>query len=247
MPCKGNIKINRETNIKKDLEESSQYLIEELKLKRKPVGIKILYSKEEYEKFPFEESTYKMSYCVYVEKATRGMALKHSLKNHYCDGATTAFNLEYPSDRIESGEEYFSYGLYKTRAAAKRLRDGVQGIYRQNIEVYGIATGPLESFEEAPDIVILICNPYQIMRIEQGAVYKTGERLHFSSAAMQGICSEVTVEPYLTGRINISTLCPSTRHLAKWREEDMAVGIPYELLDDIIIGIENIKYNTEQQ
>lgn len=223
----------------------SNYLIEELDLERKPVGVKILYSKEEYDKFEFEESKYKMAYCVYVEKATRGLALKHKLENHYCDGSTTAFNLEYPEDKIESGEVYHSYGLYKTRAVAKRVRDRVPGLYRQNVPVYGIATGPLESFNIEPDIVILICEAGQAMRIEQGYVFQVGDRLQYSSAAMQGICSAVTVEPYLEGKINISMLCPSTRYLAKWKGNELGIGIPYELLGDIVDGIKAINVNLE--
>ncbi len=232
--------------ISEKLKKYSSYLYSELELERKPVGVKILYSKEEYDENDFKESEYRMSYCVYLEKATRGLALKHKLANHYCDGATTAFNLEYPGDEIESGEVYYSYGLYKTRAIAKRVRDGVKGLYRQNIKVYGLATGPLESFNDDPDVVVVICKPNQAMRIEQGYIYQTGDRLNYSSAAMQGVCSASTVEPYLRGKINISSLCPSTRFLAKWKDYELSVGIPYEQLSLVIEGIKDIKINTAE-
>lgn len=55
--------------------------------------------------------------------------------------------------------------------------------------------------------------------------------------AMQGMCSEVTVSPYLTGELNVSVLCPSTRMLCKWSENDMAVGIPFELFEAVTKGI----------
>ena len=54
---------------------------------------------------------------------------------------------------------------------------------------------------------------------------------------MQALCSEITVEPYLTGRMNTSPLCPSTRFLAKWKDEEMAVGIPFEKLGPMVEGV----------
>ena len=60
-------------------------------------------------------------------------------------------------------------------------------------------------------------------------------------AAMQGACSEVTATPYLTGKINVSLLCPSTRSLAKWKSDELMTGIPYHLLDELIDGITEIK------
>jgi len=80
-------------------------------------------------------------------------------------------------------------------------------------------------------------NPYQAMRLQQGYVYHTGERINSTLAAMQGICSEVTVEPYIEGRMNISTLCPSTRFLAKWKSEEMAIGLPFERFTSTVEGV----------
>lgn len=62
---------------------------------------------------------------------------------------------------------------------------------------------------------------------------------------MQGICSEVTVEPYLEGRMNISTLCPSTRFLAKWKMEEMAIGIPFERFTSMVEGVLAIINTTD--
>ncbi|MDO5689143.1 MAG: DUF169 domain-containing protein [Tissierellia bacterium] len=227
------------------LHQNFEYLQRELGLTRQPVGIKIFFSQQEYEACSFPKSDYRMSYCVYVEKATRGRALKHRLENHYCDGGTTAFHLEYPSDHIESGAEYFSYGLYRTQAAAKRVRDGVEGLYRNRVEVVGIATGPLSAFDIVPDIVLILGVSGQIMLMVQGYVFNSGDRMEFSTAAMQGICSETSVQPFIKGKINVSMLCPSTRTLAKWKEEEMAMGIPFELLDQVVEGIENIRINLE--
>ena len=208
-----------------------------LNLDRKPVGIKLFFDEDEYNDLQWEEPKYQLAYCCLVEKATRGKFFKARLNHINCDGGTTALALEDSNTRIESGMEYFSYNLYSTVATARRVREGVAGLYRTGADTYGIAVGPLEDFSITPDVVIFIINPYQSMRIQQGYVYHTGERIKATLASMQGICSEVTVEPYLEGRMNISTLCPSTRFLAKWKTEEMSVGIPFERFKSTVEGV----------
>nr|WP_312215828.1 DUF169 domain-containing protein [Clostridioides sp.] len=208
-----------------------------LYMQRKPVGVKLLFTEDEYNDIDWREPGSQLAYCCMVEKATRGMSFRARLKHINCDGGTTALALEPSTPRIESGAEYFSYNLYATQAAARRVREGVKGLYRTGAPTYGIAVGPLEDFEITPDVVILIVNPYQAMRLQQGYVYHTGERINSTLAAMQGICSEVTVEPYIEGRMNISTLCPSTRFLAKWKSEEMAIGLPFERFTSTVEGV----------
>lgn len=55
---------------------------------------------------------------------------------------------------------------------------------------------------------------------------------------MQAMCSEVTASPYITGEMNVSVMCPSTRMLCKWDESEMLVGIPYELIETVASGVE---------
>jgi uncharacterized protein (DUF169 family) len=208
-----------------------------LDFKRKPVGVKLLFTEEEYEGIEWKEPRVPLAYCVVVEKATRGMNFKAKLEHISCDGGTTALNLEPSTDRIESGEEYFSYNLYKTPAAARRVREGVPGLYRTGAKTIGLAIAPLEKFDIIPDVIIFIINPYQAMRIQQGYLYEAGGRIELSGASMQAICAESTVQPYMTGKLNTTALCPSTRFLAKWKDEEMAIGLPYEKFKSVVEGV----------
>lgn len=208
-----------------------------LNLIRKPVGIKLYFSKEDYDNLDWDEPNSPLAYCCLVEKATRSKKFKARLEHLNCDGGTTALNLEPSTPRIESGEEYFSYNLYKTAAAARRVREGVPGLYRTGAPTYGVGIAALEDFDITPDVVMFIVNPYQSMRIQQGYLYHEGGRLEITGASMQGICAEATVEPYLTGRLNTTVLCPSTRFLAKWKDEEMAIGIPFEKFKNVVEGV----------
>lgn len=215
--------------------------VEDLKktigLNREVVGIKLFFDKEEYEECKVPTINGKVSYCIMVERATRGHSCKSTLENHNCDGGTTALGLERSTEEIESGQVYFSYNLYATNAVARRMRKSVMGLHREETLTYGILVQPLKDFEIVPDVVVVIGNSYHSMRLMQGYVYNTGVKPSLDCKAMQAICSECTTVPYMTCEMNISTLCPSTRMLCKWKEEELAIGIPYEKFEETVKGV----------
>ncbi len=219
------------------IEEYVEDLAMAIGLSRQPVGVKLILSPEEYEQADYPEPKTQLAYCSLVERASRGKAMKTKQVHHKCDGGTTALALESSNERIESGLEYFSYNLYASPAVARRIRQGVPGLYRYDARTYGIITAPLAEMEIIPDVVIIIANPYQVMRLTQGNVYHSGERLNISTAAMQAICAEITIQPYLTGKMSLSPLCPSTRMLAGWKDDEMAVGLPFEQFIRTVEGV----------
>ena len=125
----------------------------------------------------------------------------------------------------------------------RRLRRSIRSLHREQVSTYGVAVVPLKDCEQTPDVVIVMTNAYQSMRMVQGYEYGTGKKPAIDMGAMQGMCSELTISPYLTGEMNVSVLCPSTRMLCKWSENDMAVGIPYELFEQIVEGVEATQPN----
>lgn len=223
---------------KERIDKGISSLCEEINLNRRPVGITFLFDQEDYDNYPAEETSAATAYCVMVKHAAvAGKGIKCRLEHHRCDGATTAFALEPSTEKIESGKEYFSYKLYSTLAVARRMRESIKSLHRMPVSTYGIAIVPLKDCQSTPDVVIIIANPLQAMRMVQGYEYFTGRKPAIDMGAMQAMCSEITVSPYLTGEMNVSVLCPSTRMLCKWSENDMAVGIPFELFEMISEGV----------
>ncbi len=179
-----------------------------------------------------------MTYCMMVKQASGGSwGYKTRLEHHSCDGATTALALEPSTARIESGEEYFSYNLYKNPAVARRLRQSINSLHRFLPETHGVVIKPLADFTVAPDVILVICQACQAMRLLQGEVWYSGKKPVLDMGAMQGVCSEATVTPYLSGEINLSVLCPSTRTLCQWQDGELAVGIPTEKFPAIVEGV----------
>ncbi|KUO70476.1 MAG: hypothetical protein APF77_05590 [Clostridia bacterium BRH_c25] len=104
---------------------------------------------------------------------------------------------------------------------------------------FGAAVMPLEAFEEEPDVVIIICDPYNAMRIVQGYAYNNGHASSIKLSGMQAICQECTSFPYENDQLNISLMCSGARLLARWAKDEMAIGMPYHLFPQIIDGIKN--------
>lgn len=215
--------------------------IEDLKrvlpIAKELVGITFIFEKEVYDNCNVEEIKAKTPYCVMVKQACQGKGNKSRLEHHKCDGGTTALALEPSTDRIESGQEYFSYNLYRSNAIARRMRNEIKSLHQCTPITYGMLIQPLKECEHMPDVIIGIVNPYQTMRIVQGYEYFTGVKPKVDMGAMQAMCSEVTASPYITGELNVSVMCPSTRMLCKWEESDMLVGIPFELFTKIVEGV----------
>ena len=223
---------------KEAINECIETLKNTIGLASEPVGITLLFTEEDYNSYPCEEIKMGAPYCVMVKQAAfNGKACKSTAKDHKCDGATTALALEPSTERIESGQEYFSYNLYSSTAVARRLRSNIKSLHREPVSTYGVAVVPLSQCEKTPDVIIQMCNAYQAMRVVQGYEYFTGVKPVVDLGAMQGVCSELTASPYMTGELNVSVLCPSTRMLCKWDDNDMAVGIPFELYEMITEGV----------
>ena len=212
-------------------------LKEMIDLQSEPVGITLLFTKEEYDAYPVEETTSAMPYCVMVKHAFNNKAIKCRLEHHRCDGATTALALEDSTPQIESGKEYFSYKLYSSVAVARRMRENIKSLHRMPVSTYGVAIVPLKDCRQTPDVIIILTNPLQTMRIIQGYEYHRGIKPVIDMGAMQAMCSELTVSPYLTGDLNVSVFCPSTRMLCKWKPSDMAVGMPFEVFSRTVEGV----------
>jgi len=229
------------------LQDYTENLMLALDLKRRPVGVRLLNEQEAYDTLTVPEVKGKMSYCQMVERATIGCGYKSRPEHHSCDGGTTALALEASTARIESGEEYYSYNLYATKAAARRMRAGIISLPWDVLATYGVYTDSLAAFTSQPDVVILIATPHAVMRIVQGYEYALGIKPQINLGAMQALCSELTAVPLLGGDLNVSVFCPSTRMLAKWGEEEMGVAIPFERFYQTVDGIFGTMTTTDNK
>jgi len=200
----------------------------------RPVGIKFLHSAEDYRQSAVPEVRSRISYCTMIKLTTRGNSFKTDVGKSLCPGAIRALGLEPPDSLARSGKRYYGLGMYDSLAIARNVFTAATVLEHQ---VFGLQTQPLDEWEDLPDVVLLIANPGQAMRIVQGYTYHFGLCPNIRLSGNQGICLELTARPFATNDLNLSLLCSNTRFSAKWRDSELGIGIPFNKLELVVDGL----------
>jgi len=206
-----------------------------LTLDHQIVGAKFAATREDYEKMEAKKLVAKLAYCVMVKAAMSCKSLKLSHDYSGCSGSTRALGFKKPTEDFISGEIYNGFGLYKDLTTSKSVADNMSFCKKSN---YGIMVKPLELYkEEVPDVVIIAADSRNAMRIIQGYTYMYAAQSNFKMTGNQAICVECTSYPFESEQINISMLCSGTRYLAKWKDTEIAIGIPFHKFKNTIEGV----------
>jgi uncharacterized protein (DUF169 family) len=104
-------------------------------------------------------------------------------------------------------------------------------------EPAGIAVMPLENYKEDPDVVVVVSNSYNVMRMIQGYGYFNGYTNNLKTTGLQAVCHDLTTYTYNTKDINITLLCPGTRLVADWQVDEIGIGIPFEKWNQVVEGV----------
>lgn len=213
-----------------------------LYMDRKIVGVKFLFSEDEFKSFDVEPAKSRLSYCMMVKIASSGKSIKVRSEHFKCNSSARALGIKESDSHVKSGREYYSYGLYGSLGTAKKVQKSVTYI---EDSIYGIVIQPIEMFKTEPDIAIIISNPYNIMRLVQGYTYTYGMAENIRFAGNQGVCSDLTARPYENNDMNVSLLCANTRFSCKWEDGEMGVGMPYKTFLNVLEGVLNTLNPTE--
>jgi uncharacterized protein (DUF169 family) len=101
----------------------------------------------------------------------------------------------------------------------------------------GILVSPLDRSPIDPDVVIFGGNVSQMLVFIRAYLHSRGGRLDFSNCAMVG-CADLIVTTTRTGKPTVVLPCLGYRLLAFPSDTDLLCGVPGDLLEDILKGIE---------
>ena len=205
-----------------------------LDLKRRAVGVRFLFSREEYDASPASAFVGKTPYCCLVRICMSGYARKANLDNFGCLSAARAFGMVDPPQDWLSGRSYAQKGMYRNLGTAKKVVNNTTCVHQK---AYGIEVMPVELFEEEPHVVILATTPYNMMRLVQGYTYMFGTYSNYKIIGNQALCSECTAYPFESNNVNLSVMCSGTRYMAGWGKDEMGMGIPYHLFPQMVEGL----------
>ncbi|WP_297280780.1 DUF169 domain-containing protein [uncultured Anaerococcus sp.] len=217
-----------------NIKESSDLINIYLDLEREPVAVKFLHTEEEYQDVDLAEREHKVSYCNAVALASLGQAMKVKLAHQACPNGAAALGLKEVPEPMKTGAKRHELGIYDSVETSKEMFDEMD-LY--NKKVYGLAISPLNETNFTPDVVILISKSYNIMRTIQGYSYKYGYDKNIKTVGLQAVCHDLTNAPMLNDGINISFLCPGTRLVADWQEDELGVGVNFNKWFDTVDGV----------
>ena len=223
----------------KDINTYGQEIVNCLKLETSPVAVKLVPKGGEIPE-GIQKVDETMRHCQLVDRVRRSGEEFYTLgEDQMCKGGAGAMGLGEMPPKVASGEFYLK-GLkqFSTQGAARRTIDKVPKLPANSTEA--VIYAPLEKTTFIPDVVVVVCNPRQVMLLTQAMMYKAGGRVEASVAGKQSLCSDAVVQTYKEGKIGVTVGCSGSRTYTKIEEQEMIMGIPVELLPDIAAGLKEI-------
>ena len=123
-------------------------------------------------------------------------------------------------------------------ATAKTSMEAVEQIKLNQREYGGVVFSPLERSKIEPDLVMLFCNPAQLMRLVHGATQETGISVNCDFSGKAGTCTEGILQTFKTKEPKVVLPGNGDRIWAMTQDDEMAFTIPINLLDSVIKGLE---------
>jgi uncharacterized protein (DUF169 family) len=97
------------------------------------------------------------------------------------------------------------------------------------VRTKSVLVAPLEKIEQEPDVVVTITDPARMMQVLQVLHRATRKRLEASmTSEASAIAGEVTALPYVEKKPNLTLLCGGARTIAGYKENELALGIPFD-------------------
>jgi uncharacterized protein (DUF169 family) len=177
-----------------DLTEVGQALDTYIRPLTFPLAIKMLKSEEEIpdrSRRPFQQMKKKVAICQGIGMARKlGWAVAMGKEDMQCSLGAAPFGFFKNTDFYDEGN--LADGMFTTsKEIGKREEDLVDrfehGLYSH------IMVAPLNRTAFEPDLFMVYCNPAQVMRLIQGALYNEGGAVRSSAMGRLGCAAIITV------------------------------------------------------
>jgi uncharacterized protein (DUF169 family) len=177
--------------------------------------------------------------CAAIYQAARkGSTFNISAETSTCPGGTSSLGLAAPSpERAALVRKFLIEGEKFSSCCASFFRSRALSQSKPPIGVSQyVIVGPLEDFELKPDLVLFLCNPAQASRLVTLATFETG--IPLQGQLTGSTCSGSIAFPLSTGKVNVSFIDTSSRHLVKgYKDTDLIFSAPFYYVRSIVESI----------
>ena len=222
-----------------ELEKNQKYcdvIGSKVKLITKPVAMKLIKSEDEIPE-GFNLIDEKVRHCEMVRKASLGEKFYSTAEEQMCLGGAGAIGLMEMPEKLANGEKYYSLGRYKDLETAKSLTSKLSIVEDKH---WGMLYAPLDEADFKADVIQIITEPVGGMKLAQSIVYASGEKINPNFAGIQSLCGDAFANPYIEKGVNFTLGCDGSRKAADVKDNEMAIGISADKIDEVISGLESI-------
>jgi uncharacterized protein (DUF169 family) len=215
--------------------EASETLKKYLKLTGSPVAFRFATKKEDIPA-GMQELDKTIRHCAMVGLARKeGRIFYSPSARHECNGGAWALGLREITDSLKNGDFYFKLGKFESSASCKRTIDRVPHL--DTNETFATLYAPLEKTPFDPQVVLIVANSWSMLKLAQSSLFRMGGRINAEFAGIQSVCSDTCAQTYLNGKVNFSLGCDGSRKFSGIEDGEMVIGIPAELLPEIIESV----------
>ena len=213
-------------------QEAAEALKKYLKMEGSPVAMRFATKIEDIPAgMPEIEKT--IRHCAMIGLARKeGKIFYATASKHECNGGAWALGLKELTESLKTGDFYYKLGKFESSAACKRTIDRV--VHLNPGETYATMYAPLEKAPFTPQVIVLVANPWSMLKLAQSTLFRMGGRITAEFSGIQSVCSDVCAQTYLTGKVNFSLGCDGSRRYSGIEDAELVMGIPAELLPEIV-------------
>jgi len=215
-----------------DYAEAAETLKKLLKLSGSPVAFRFATKKEEIPA-GMEKLDKTIRHCAMIGLARKeGKIFYATAENHECNGGAWSLGLREITETLKNGDFYYKLGKFESSAACKRTIDRVAHL--ETGYTYATMYAPLEKTPFDPQVVLIVANPWAMLKLTQSTLFRVGGRIEAEFAGIQSVCADACAQTFLNGKVNFSLGCDGSRKYSGIEDAELIMGIPAEILPGII-------------
>jgi len=221
-----------------DLAEASEVLRTSLKLKGSPVALGFAMAQDEIPP-GMSAVDVKTKHCKMVSLArNEGRTFYATAEKHECMGGSYALGLRELTPSLKTGKFYYKLGKFESPTSSKRTMASIPHL--PTGETYATMYAPLETAPFTPQVILIITNPWAMLKLAQSSLFRLGGRAHADFSGIQSVCSDAVAQTYLTGKPNFSLGCDGSRTFSGINDDEMVMGFPAEMLPELVDAVQVI-------
>jgi len=209
-----------------------------------PIAVKLVKSADDFPektRRPLKDMGFKTNVCVGMTLSRKyGWTVGMTAEDNACPivAYTYGWSDSEPDTRNALIEFMKVMNYAADDNAAKAALDALGGVKLNQGEYAGVIFSPLERTKIEPDLIMVFCNPAQLMRMVHGATQETGISVQSVFSGKGGTCTEGVLQTFKTKEPKVVLPGNGDRVWAMVQDNELAFTIPIKFFDSVIRGIE---------